>query len=167
MQFVVAFQILGYALAVLGGGLILIRTERIRFSLKNRVMKSLLSFGWRTQVATVTSYVNQRVRPAIALAFGWPAGVGPVRCGGHCFIGIGLSPAILSDGDACRHGSNLSRDGAKALIGKSFRTSLFWLVACCSALFIIAPWLISFVFGSKFIASGLACRILLPGSASH
>jgi O-antigen/teichoic acid export membrane protein len=61
-------------------------------------------------------------------------------------------------------GSNLPRDGAKAVIGKSFRTSLVWLVAGCTALFVAAPRLITLVFGPGFAASGLACRILLPGS---
>jgi O-antigen/teichoic acid export membrane protein len=61
-------------------------------------------------------------------------------------------------------GSNLPREGAKAAIANSFRTSLVWLVAGCSALFVIAPRLITLVFGAKFMGSGFACRILLPGS---
>jgi O-antigen/teichoic acid export membrane protein len=61
-------------------------------------------------------------------------------------------------------GSNLTPAGAKKVIGNSFRTSLLWLVVGCAALFAVAPWLITLVFGAQFARSGLACRILLPGS---
>jgi O-antigen/teichoic acid export membrane protein len=163
LQFVVAFQILGYVMAVVGGVSILIRTERIRFSLKKRVMKSLLRFGWKTQMATVTSYVNQRVDQLLLSLLVGPRELGLYVVAVTVSLAVGFLPQSLAM-VTLAGGSNLSREGAKALIAQSFRTSLFWLVASCSALFVVAPWLISLVFGPKFSGSTLACRILLPGS---
>jgi O-antigen/teichoic acid export membrane protein len=163
LQDVVAFQILGYVVAVAAGCSILLRKEKLRFSLKKRVMGSLLSFGWKTQLATVTSYINQRVDQLLLSLF-----VGPRELGLYVVaVTVSLALGFLPQASAMvtlAAGSNLPREGAKAVIGKSFRTSLVWLVGGCSALFVVAPWLITLVFGPKFMPSGLACRILLPGS---
>jgi O-antigen/teichoic acid export membrane protein len=50
------------------------------------------------------------------------------------------------------------------VIANSFRSSLVWLLVGCSALFVLAPWLIPFAFGASYKGSVLACRILLPGA---
>jgi O-antigen/teichoic acid export membrane protein len=126
-------------------------------------MKSLLRFGWKTQMATVTSYVNQRVDQLLLSLLVGPRELGLYVVAVTVSLAVGFLPQSLAM-VTLAGGSNLSREGAKALIVQSFRTSLFWLVASCSALFVVAPWLISLVFGPKFSGSTLACRILLPGS---
>jgi O-antigen/teichoic acid export membrane protein len=163
LRAVVAVQILGYVVAGLGGCSILLRKEKLRFSLKKRVMNSLLRFGWKTQLASVSSYINQRVDQLLLSLW-----VGPRELGLYVVaVTVSLALGFLPQASAMvtlAAGSNLPREGAKALIANSFRTSLAWLVVGCSALFAVAPGLITMVFGSRFAASGLACRILLPGS---
>ncbi len=163
LQAVVALQILGYVAAVAGGCWILFRKESLRFSLQKGVLKSLLSYGWKTQVASVTYYINQRVDQLLLSLL-----VSPRELGLYVVaVTVSLALSFLPQAAAIvtlATGSNLSREGAKAFIGNSFRTSLMWLMAGCSALFVVTPWLITLVFGPNFKGSVLACRILLPGS---
>jgi O-antigen/teichoic acid export membrane protein len=160
---VVAIQILGYVVAVVGGCSILLRKESLRLRWQRRVMGSLLSFGWKTQLATVTSFVNQRVDQLLLSLL-----VGPRDLGLYVVaVTVSLALSFLPQAAGMvtlAAGSNLPREGAKAVIGNGLRTSLVWLVVGSSALFVVAPWLITRVFGSGFTDSGLACRILLPGS---
>jgi O-antigen/teichoic acid export membrane protein len=163
LQDVVFCQILGYVLAVAGGYSILLRKEKLRFSVSPSALKSLLAFGWKTQLGTVTSYINQRVDQLLLSLF-----VSPPELGLYV-VAVTVSSVLSFFPQAAAivtlaKGSNLPPAQAKAFIARSFRTSLIWLVASCSALLVVAPRLITFVFGSKFIDSGLACRILLPGS---
>jgi len=160
---VVSFQILGYVLALAGGCWILWRKVALRFSLQKQVVKSLLSFGWKTQVASVTSYINQRVDQLLLSLLVSPRELGLYVVAVTVSLALGFLPqasAIVT----LAAGSNLPRADARAVIAHSFRTSLVWLVAGCTALFVVAPGLITLVFGPGFAASGLACRILLPGS---
>jgi O-antigen/teichoic acid export membrane protein len=160
---VVAFQILGYVAAVVGGCSILLRKEKLRFSLKKQVLNSLLSYGWKTQLTTLTSYINQRVDQLLLTLFVSPRELGLYIVAVTVSLALGFLPQA-SAMVTLAAGANLPRAGAKAVIGNSFRTSLIWLVVGCSALFVVAPRLITLVFGPKFMGAGLACRILLPGS---
>lgn len=163
MRAVVAFQILGYGVAMAGGCWILLQKERLHFSLQKGVLNSLLSYGWKTQLATVTSYVNQRVDQLLLSLLVSPQELGLYVVAVTVSLALGFLPQAMAMVTLAT-GSNLPRAGAKAFIGNSFRFSLIWLMVGCSALFLVAPWLITLVFGAKFIRSGLACRILLPGS---
>ena len=163
LRAVVGFQILGYVAAAVAGGWLLWRKEKVRFFLSRRVTNSLLRFGWKTQVGSVTYYINQRLDQLLLSLF-----VSPPQLGLYV-VAVTVSTALsfLPQASAIvtlANGSNLARERAKQFIGHSFRTSLLWLAAGCAALFAVAPWLITLVFGSAFAASGLACRILLPGS---
>lgn len=163
LQGVVALQILGSVLAAAGGCWLLFRKGELRFSLKKRVLKSLLRFGWKTQLATVTSYINQRVDQLLLSLF-----VSPQELGLYV-VAVTVSTALSFFPQASAMvtlaaGSNLSPEGARRVIARSFRRSLTWLVVGSSALFVVAPWLVKLAFGPKFARSVLACRILLPGS---
>lgn len=162
---VVACQILSYVVALAGGGWILVRKLHLQFSLQKRVVNSLLGYGWRTQLATVTSYVNQRVDQLLLSLLVSPQELGLYVVAVTVSLALSFLPQAMAMVTLAR-GSNLPRAGAKEIIGKSFRTSLVWLVLGCSTLFVFAPWLITLVFGAKFMRSGLACRILLPGSVA-
>jgi O-antigen/teichoic acid export membrane protein len=163
LQGVVAFQILGLALALVGGYWILLKKEKLRFVFDTRAVKSLLGYGWKTQLATVTSYLNQRVDQLLLSLFVGPRELGLYVVAVTVSMALGFFPqasAIVT----LASGSNLAPDRARRVIAESFRRSLIWLVLGCAALFVAAPWLITLVFGSSFSASSLACRILLPGS---
>lgn len=160
---VVLFQVLGYILAVASGHIFLLRKTGLRFSVNANPLKSLLSFGWKTQLATVTSYLNQRVDQLLLSLFVSAPELGlyvvaVTVSGVVCFFPQAVAIVTLAKG------SNTTSIEARAVIARSFSTSLIWLVASCSGLFLLAPTLITFVFGSRFMGSGLACRILLPGS---
>jgi O-antigen/teichoic acid export membrane protein len=62
------------------------------------------------------------------------------------------------------NGSNLPPTEAKQTIAQSFRLSFAWLFVTCATIFVAAPWLVTFFFGSRFSGAVLACRILLPGT---
>jgi O-antigen/teichoic acid export membrane protein len=163
LQDAVGLQILGYVLAMVAGFWIVLLRKKLRFSLKKCAVNSLLSFGWKTQLATASSYINQRVDQLLLSLFVSPRELGLYVAAVTLSSALGFLPQA-SAMVTLAAGSNLPREGAKALIGHSFRTSLIWLMLGCSALFVVAPWLITVVFGPKFISAGLACRILLPGS---
>ncbi len=136
-----------------------------RFPLNLTVLKSLLTYGGKTQLATITSYINQRLDQLVLSIF-----IRPPELGLYV-VAVTVSTVLSCFPQAAAvvtlaNGSNLPREGAKAVIANSFRTSLAWLVAGCSALFLVAPWLIPLVFGPRFSGSVLACRILLPGSVA-
>jgi O-antigen/teichoic acid export membrane protein len=163
LQDVVSFQILGYVVAVAVGCSILFRKAKVQFSLKKRVVNSLLSFGWKTQLGSVTYYINQRLDQLLLSLFVNPRELGLYVAAVTVSTALSFLPQAAATVTLAT-GSSLSRQDAKAYIGSSFRTSLLWLLVGCSALFVVAPWLITRVFGPQFAASGLACRILLPGS---
>ena len=112
-----AFQILGYGVAVAGGCWVLFRKEKLRFSLKKRVLKSLLGYGWKTQLATVTYYINQRVDQLLLSLL-----VGPRELGLYVVaVTVSLALGFLPQASAIvtlAAGSNLPREGAKAFIGR-------------------------------------------------
>jgi O-antigen/teichoic acid export membrane protein len=160
---VLGFLILGVALAVAGGYGILFSKERPRFILKAAVVKSMLSYGWKTQLATVSSYINQRVDQLILSIFVAPQQLGLYVVAVTVSTSLGFLPqasAIVT----LASGSNLPPERARPVIASAFRSSLLWLFCSASALFAVAPWLITFVFGARFADSTLACRILLPGT---
>jgi O-antigen/teichoic acid export membrane protein len=162
---VVAFQILGYVLAVVGGYRILTNKEELRLSVNKGALKSLLSYGWKTQLATVTSYINQRVDQLLLSLLVPPPELGLYVVAVTVSSMLGFFPQAIAIVTLAA-GSNLPREGATTVIASSFRTSLIWLVVGSSALFLVAPRLITLVFGPRFGGSALACRILLPGGVA-
>jgi O-antigen/teichoic acid export membrane protein len=157
------FLILGVTTAVAGGYGILFYKERPRFRLKSVVVKSMLSYGWKTQLATVSSYINQRVDQLILSIFVAPQQLGLYVVAVTVSTSLGFLPqasAIVT----LASGSNLPPERARPVIASAFRSSLLWLFCSASALFAVAPWLITLVFGARFADSSLACRILLPGT---
>lgn len=59
--------------------------------------------------------------------------------------------------------SALSEDDAVQLTAKASRVTFFMLLGLGVFIFLIAPKLVSFVFGPKFIAAGTLIKVLLPG----
>jgi O-antigen/teichoic acid export membrane protein len=165
LQSVVALQILGFVLALAGGYGLLGKKERLRFSVDRGALKSLLSYGGKTQLATVTTYVNQRLDQLLLSLFVSPPELGLYVVAVTVSMLLGFFPQATAMVTLAA-GSNAPREDARAVIAHSFRTSLVWLVVGCSALFLAAPWLITGVFGARFQGAVLACRILLPGSVA-
>jgi O-antigen/teichoic acid export membrane protein len=160
---VVGVQILGLALAFLGGYALLFAKEPVHFAINRQTFKDLLSYGWKSQLSNVTYYINQRLDQLLLSLF-----VAPHELGLYVVaVTVSTSLSFFPDASAIvtlASGSNVEPARARIVIANSFRSALVWLLLGCAALFVLVPWLIPFAFGAKFKGSVLACRILLPGA---
>lgn len=162
LKAVVGTQVVGYVAAVVAGMGIVYRSEKLAFSWRAEVAEKLLSYGLKTHLANLASYLNQRVDQLI-LSLLIPAqelGLYAVA------VTLAMSVSFFSVGAGLVTFSRGSRESdleAKRTIGRSFRGSLVWLLLGCGALFFAAPFLITTLLGSEFVGSTVACRLLLPG----
>jgi O-antigen/teichoic acid export membrane protein len=162
---VVGGQILGYALAFGIGYWILFKKVPIRFAWDRGACWSLVSYGWKTQLGNVSSYVNRSADQLVLSLFVAPSELGLYVVAVTMAMAVGLFPQAAGIVTLAA-GSNSNSLEARKIIGRSFRASLFWLIVICSLLFVLAPALIRLFFGSDFARSATACRILLPGAAA-
>jgi enterobacterial common antigen flippase len=162
---VVSCQIAGYALALGFGYWILSRNVPIRFAWNSEACLSLVSYGLKTQLGNVSSYVNRSADQLVLSLFVAPSELGLYAVAVTTAAVVGLFPQAVGIVTLAA-GSNSNSIEAKKILGHGFRASLFWLIIVCSLLFILAPALIRFVFGPAFARSATACRILLPGAAA-
>ena len=162
---IVACQIAGVVLAAGSGYALLCRKERLRWVWDTKAFKSLLSFGWKTQLSDVTVFVNQRADQLLLSVFVSPRQLGLYVVAVTVTSLVGVFPRAIGLVTYAT-GSNASPSDAGRIISRSLRASLLWLGAGCSLLFVIVPWLIPLAFGRDFAGSVWACRILLPGSVA-
>jgi O-antigen/teichoic acid export membrane protein len=162
---VVWIQILGYALALGIGYWILFKKSPIRFAWNGGACLSLINYGWKTQLGNVSSYVNRCADQLVLSLFVAPSELGVYAVAVTMATAVGLFPQAAGIVTLAA-GSSSNSNEARKIIGHSFLASLFWLTIMCSLLFILAPALIRFLFGSAFARSATACRILLPGAAA-
>ena len=166
---VVALQIIGACLTVAIGLWLAfgkVRDQAGKFLAWNRTAcASLLKFGWKSNLSSVTSYVNQRSDQLLLSLF-----VGPNDLGLYV-VAVALATALSFFPQAAgvvtlATGSNLASDEARRVIIRSFRVTLAALSAGCGLLFVLCPWLINFAYGASFAPAVTACKILLPGSVT-
>jgi O-antigen/teichoic acid export membrane protein len=162
---VVGFQILGYGLALGIGYWFLFKKVPIRFAWNGGACLSLVSYGWKTQLGNVSSYVNRSADQLVLSLFVAPSELGLYAVAVTMATAVGLFPQAAGIVTLAA-GSSSNSNETRKIIGHSFLASLFWLIIVCSLLFILAPALIKFIFGSAFARSATACRILLPGAAA-
>jgi O-antigen/teichoic acid export membrane protein len=160
---VISFQLAGYVVALALGLAMVWNILRPWLKWNSSVIPRLIDFGYRTQATNITSYFNQRI-DQLALSLFVP----PRQLGLYA-VAVTLSSVVTVFPQAAgivtfSRGAGQSGDHAKATIGVSFRASLLWLLVCCSALYVLSPFLIRLVFGAAFDPSIVACRILLPGA---
>jgi O-antigen/teichoic acid export membrane protein len=163
LRFVIFAQVAGYVVALALGVMLVSKTLKLHVQWNPSTIPRLLSFGSRSQVTSMTYFVNQRIDQLILSLFV------PARELGFYAVAVTLSMAVSVFPQAAgivafSRGSNQNSADARATIGVAFRASLIWLLACCTALYLLTPFLIRFVFGPAFDGSILACRILLPGA---
>lgn len=166
---VVALQIIGACLTVAVGLWLAfgkVRDQAGKFLAWNRsACASLLKFGWKSNLSSVTSYVNQRSDQLLLSLF-----VGPNDLGLYV-VAVALATAVSFFPQAAgvvtlATGSNLASDEARRVIIRSFQVTLAALSAGCGLLFVLCPWLINFAYGASFAPAVTACKILLPGSVA-
>ena len=125
--------------------------------------KSLFNFGWKTQLGSLASHVNQRLDQLLLSLFVPPRDLGLYVVAVAVAMSVGFFPKAAGI-VAFSTGSNLDGSQAKEIIAKSFGATLIALLAGCAVLYVICPWLIPFAFGPSFAPAVTACRLLLPGS---
>ena len=163
LTFVIYSQIASWIVSLgLGVALVWVHLSP-RFRWNRAVLPSLVKYGARTQATNLANYFNQRIDQLVLSLL-----VPPQQLGFYA-VAVTLSTAVTVFPQAVglvtfSRGSSQHSGDAKATIGHSFRASLLWLLACCSALYLLAPFLIHRIFGAAFDGSILACRILVPGA---
>ncbi len=157
---IITWQLLGYGV---NGVLILwllYRQLHPQWRWDESVYKPLLSYGAKTQLGGLTSYLNQRLDQlamsiwlapealgyyVVAVALATPLTIIPNA------IGTVTLPAAAREATAAAH----------AVIRRSVRT-VFWLgTAGAAALFLFAPYLLPVLFGDAFQPAIGACRVLV------
>ena len=160
---VVFCQLAGVVLAMGWGYSLVCRRTRFRFAWHGGALKSLLSFGLKTQLSSVTAFLNQRLDQLLLSLF-----ISPRDLGLYVVAVTVTSVASVFPQAAgvvtYATGASSSPDEAERVIARSVQASLVWLGAGCACLFAVAPWAIPWAFGRAFAGSVLACRILLPGT---
>jgi O-antigen/teichoic acid export membrane protein len=160
---VIVSQLAGYIVALVVGSAMVWRILRPRLQWNASAVPLLASYGCRIQGLSVATYLNQRVDQLVLSLL-----VPPQQLGLYA-AAVTLSTAVTVFPQAAgivafSKGSGQRSDQAKVTIGVAFRSSLIWLLVCCSLLYVLAPFLIHVLFGAAFNGSILACRILLPGA---
>ncbi|HEV2380395.1 MAG TPA: oligosaccharide flippase family protein [Terriglobia bacterium] len=166
---VVVLQILGASVAVaMGAWLVLGRTRGtpgIGLAWNRAACSGLLRFGWKSQLSSVTSYINQRFDQLLLSLF-----VGP-RDLGLYVVAVALASSISFFPQAAgivtiATGSSLAADEARKVIAQSFRVTLAALSLGCAALLVLCPWLMNVAYGPSYSSAVTACKILLPGTVA-
>jgi len=160
-----AVQICALLLVSICSFWIVICRNRPRWAWNFNSCKSLLNFGWKTQMGSLATHVNQRLDHLILSMFVPPRDLGLYVVAVAVAMSVGFFPKAAGI-VTLSTGSNSDFDRAKDVIAKSFGATLVALLVGCTALYVICPWLIPFAFGPSFAPAVTACRILLPGSVA-
>jgi len=165
LSWAVAAQVAGYASSSVLGYWLFSRRHLIRIRWNGAACSSLLKYGWKTQLGSVSNYVNQRLDQLLLSLFVAPRELGLYAVAVALTSVVGFLPGALGIVTLAK-GSNLGLQDATKLVSNSFRLSVASLVLLCGGLFLVAPWLIPLVLGREFVNSTLPCRILLPGTVA-
>lgn len=160
---VVFCQLAGFVLATAVGYVWLCRQEAFRWAWNTTAFKNVLSFGWKTQLSSVATFVNQRLDQLLLSLFIPPRDLGLYVVAVTVTSGMGVLPTAAGAVTFATGASTNPRDAAR-IISRSLQASLVWLGTGALALFAVVPWAIPWVFGRPFAGSVQACRILLPGT---
>lgn len=160
---VVYSQLAGYVLSFAFGLFLAWRVLKIRVQWNASAIKPLTHYGVRIQSLSIATYFNQRMDQIVL------SQLVPPQQLGYYAVAVTLSTAVAIFPQAAgivafSRGSSQPANDARTTIGVAFRASLSWLLVSCGALYILAPFLIRFVYGGAFNGSILACRILVPGA---
>lgn len=125
-------------------------------------MREQWAFGFKSTMGSVISWINFRIDAFILAGFMGTKALGIYSLG----IGVGellwqVSRPVAAAAFA-RIGQS-SQQEAAVLTARCVRHTLMMVVSASVALFVIGPWLITFVYGQAFAQAGDVLRWLLPG----
>jgi O-antigen/teichoic acid export membrane protein len=163
LPYVVAAQIFGLVAGTTVAFGLLAKDGRPGLAWNNLACAGLAKYGLKTQFENVNTYINQRADQLLLSLFVPPRELGLYVAAVTLSSVVAFFPQALGI-VTLANGSNLPPTEAKQTIAQSFRLSFAWLFITCAAIFVAAPWLVMFLFGSRFSGAVLACRILLPGT---
>ena len=160
---VVGAQIAGFIAGACAAIWLLRRDGSLGVTWNSLACSGLVKYGLKTQFESVNTYINQRADQLLLSLFL------PPRELGLYVVAVTLSSVVAFFPQAIgiltlANGSNLLPTEAKQTIAQSFRLSFAWLFVTCGVIFVLAPWLVTLLFGTRFAGAVLACRILLPGT---
>jgi O-antigen/teichoic acid export membrane protein len=161
----IILQVAGFAALDVYGFLLVFRKLNPRWTWNPRAFLSLVSFGWKTQMGSIASYVNQRLDQLLLTLFVPPRDLGFYVVAVTVSMSIGFFPQAAGIVTLAT-GSNSDPEQARRVIIRSFFTTFLVLAAGCGALYFVCPWLIPLAFGPSFTPAVTACRILLPGAVA-
>lgn len=161
----VAVQICALVVVMVCGFWLVQSKARPRWRWNPKSCKSLLNFGWKTQLGGLASYVNQRLDQLLLCLFVPAHDLGLYVVAVAVASSVGFFPKAAGIVTLAT-GSNSDSGRAREVIGKSLGATFLALLAGCTALYIICPWLIPLAFGASFAPAVTACRFLLPGSVA-
>jgi O-antigen/teichoic acid export membrane protein len=160
-----ALQAIGFAVMDAIGVWLVFSRFGPRWAWNMRSFRSLLNFGWKTQLGSMASYVNQRLDQLLLTVFV------PPRELGLYVVAVAVSTSLSFIPQAAEmvtlaQGLNSDPEQTKRIIARSFGVTLLALSVGCAALCLLCPWLVPLAFGESFAPAITACRILLPGSVA-
>jgi len=160
---VVGAQIVGIVAGAGATWFLLFRDGAPGFGWSRAAASALARYGFKTQFESVNTYINQRSDQLLLSLFVAPRELGLYVVAVTLSTIVGFFPQAMGI-VTLANGSNLPPAEARQTIANSFRLSFAWLFVTCAGIFLLAPWLLTLLFGSRFAESALACRILLPGT---
>ena len=125
-------------------------------------IRALTSYGMRSGVYGVLGFLNYRIDSLVLIAFLGATGFGVYSVAVSAGELLFRIPRAVATATTYRVGAATFEDSA-ATTAKAIRTSTAVVAACALPLFVLAPWLIEILYGSKFAEAAPALRILLPG----
>jgi O-antigen/teichoic acid export membrane protein len=161
----VILQVFGFVALDVCGFWLVFRKLKLRWAWNSKALRSIVNFGWKTQVGDIASYVNQRMDQLLLTLFVPPRDLGLYVVAVTVSMSIGFFPQAAGIVTLAT-GSNSDPEQARRVIARSFTATFLVLAAGCGVLYFACPWLIPGAFGASFAPAVTACRILLPGSVA-
>ncbi len=162
---IVSLQIAGLCLAAGTGLWLAFGKIRAGLAWNRGACRKLLSYGSKSNLSSLTMYVNQRSDQLLLSLFVPPRDLGLYVVAVALATAAGFFPQAVG-AVTIATGANLDAHAARMLIVRSFRLTLAALSAGCVVLFVVCPWLIGLAYGPSFSPAAAACRILLPGTVA-
>jgi O-antigen/teichoic acid export membrane protein len=125
-------------------------------------MRSIFDYGVRSGVYGLLGFLNYRIDSLVLIAFLGAQGFGVYSVAVSAGELLFRVPRAVATATTYRIGA-ATFDESAATTAKAIRTSTAVVAACALPLFLLAPWLIGLLYGSRFADAAPALRILLPG----
>ncbi len=128
------------------------------------LIRGFITFGAITGLAGFVSFFNYRVDQILVASLDGSTGAGIYSRAVAAAEGLWLFSTSIAIASYSSIGS-LSRHEAASLTSRGVRHTLFIVSSGAVVLFILAPYLLSFLFGPRFEAATTSLRILCVGTA--